>query len=98
MQRVKLLPFEQFAWRQLPDAAFDPMFTSAEDELVIEQTVLGKMVNALVGDCWHSSQNRFRVMNLRLNQFSGHITISWHDHQVREVKPEGALRSIKKTL
>jgi hypothetical protein len=27
---------------------------------------------------------------------SGYITISWQDHQVREVKPEGALRSIKK--
>ncbi len=26
----------------------------------------------------------------------GYITISWQDHQVREVKPEGALRSIKK--
>jgi hypothetical protein len=35
-------------------------------------------------------------MELRLNRFSGYISIAWHDHQVRDVKPEGALRSIKK--
>jgi hypothetical protein len=35
-------------------------------------------------------------MHLRLNRFFGYIAISWQDHQVREVKSEGALRSIKK--
>jgi hypothetical protein len=35
-------------------------------------------------------------MHLRLSRFSGYITISWQDHQVREIKPEGILRSKKK--
>jgi hypothetical protein len=35
-------------------------------------------------------------MHLRLNRFSGYITISWQNHQVREVRPEGAIRSVKK--
>ena len=107
VRRVKLLPFE----RSTRLAAIDLMphsrstddgrvtvFTSTEDELVIEQTeARGKMVNALVGDDPLAlTPESLHVMNLRLNRFSGYITISWQDHQVREVKPEGALRSIKK--
>lgn len=105
--RVKLLPFERSTRLAAIDLMPHPrstddgrvtVFTSTEDELVIEQTeARGKMVNALVGDDPLAlTPESLHVMNLRLNRFSGYITISWQDHQVREVKPEGALRSIKK--
>ena len=73
-------------------------FTATEDELIIEQTEShGKMVNALVDDDPLAlTPESLHVMHLRLNRFSGYIAISWQDHQVREVKPEGALRSVKK--
>ena len=107
VRRVKLLPFERSTRLAAIDLMPHPrstddgrvtVFTSTEDELVIEQTeARGKMVNALVGDDPLAlTPESLHVMNLRLNRFSGHITISWQDHQVREVKPEGALRSIKK--
>ena len=107
VRRVKLLPFERStrlaATDLMPhsrstDDGRATVFTSTEDELVIEQTeARGKMVNALVGDDPLAlTPESLHVMNLRLNRFSGYITISWQDHQVREVKPEGALRSIKK--
>ena len=107
VRRVKLLPFERSTCLAAIDLMPHPqssddgrvtVFTSTEDELVIEQTESrGKMVNALVGDDPLAlTPESLHVMNLRLNRFSGFITISWHDHQVREVKPEGALRSIKK--
>ena len=106
VRRVKLLPFE----RSTRSAAIDLMprprstddsqvavFTSIEDELVIEQTeARGKMVNALVGDdSLAFTPESQHVIHLQLNRISGDITISWQDYQVREVKPEGALRSIK---
>ncbi|MGB2259144.1 MAG: hypothetical protein ACPH5W_06735, partial [Candidatus Puniceispirillaceae bacterium] len=74
------------------------VFTSTEDELVIEQTeARGKMVNGLVGDDpLAPTPESLHEMHLRLNRFSGYITILWQDHKMREVKPEGALRSIKK--
>ena len=107
VRRVKLLPFERSTRLAAIDLMPHPrssddgrmtVFTSTEDELVIEQTESrGKMVNALVGDDPLAlTPESLHVMNLRLNRFSGYINISWHDHQVREVKPEGALRSIKK--
>ena len=107
VRRVKLLPFERSTRLAAIDLMPHPrstddgrvtVFTSTEDELVIEQTEAhGKMVNALVGDDPLAlTPESLHVMNLRLNRFSGYITISWQDHQVREVKPEGALRSIKK--
>jgi len=107
VRRVKLLPFERSTRLAAIDLMPHPrstddgrvtVFTSTEDELVIEQTeARGKMVNALVGDDPLAlTPESLHVMNLRLNRFSGYITISWQDHQVREVKPEGALRSIKK--
>ena len=42
------------------------------------------------------SPESLHVLHRRLNRFCGYITVSWQDHQVREVKPEGALRSVKK--
>ncbi|MEK9709025.1 MAG: hypothetical protein VW456_02140 [Alphaproteobacteria bacterium] len=107
VRRVKLLPFERSTRLAAIDLMPHPrstddgrvtVFTSTEDELVIEQTeARGKMVNALVGDDQLAlTPESLHVMYLRLNRFSGYITISWQDHQVREVKPEGALRSIKK--
>ena len=107
VRRVKLLPFERSTRLAAIDLMPHPrstddgrvtVFTSTEDELVIEQTeARGKMVNALVGDDPLAlTPESLHVMNLRLNRFSGYITISWQDHQVREVKPEGAVRSIKK--
>jgi len=107
VRRVKLLPFEHstrlaaidlMPHSRSTDDGRVTVFTSTEDELVIEQTeARGKMVNALVGDDPLAlTPESLHVMNLRLNRFSGYITISWQDHQVREVKPEGALRSIKK--
>ena len=57
------------------------------------------MVNALVGDDPLTlTLESLHVMHLRLNSFSCYIAISWQDHQVREVKPECALRSVKKRL
>ena len=107
LRRVKLLPFERSTRLAAIDLMPHPrstddgrvtVFTSTEDELVIEQTeARGKMVDALVGDDPLAlPPESLHVMILRLNRFSGYITISWQDHQVREVKPEGALRSIKK--
>ena len=105
--RVKLLLFELSTRLATIDLMPHPrssddgrvtVFTSTKDELVSEQTEpRGKMVNALVGDDQFAlTPKSLHVMNLRLNQFSGDITISWHDHQMREVKPDGALRIIKK--
>ena len=43
---------------------------------------------ALVGDDPLAlTPESLHVMHLRLNRFSGYITTSWQDHQVREVKP-----------
>ena len=107
VRRVKLLTFERST--RLAAIALTPhrgstddgrvaQFTTTEDELIIEQTEShGKMVNALVDDDLLAlTSESLHVMHLRLNRFSGYITISWQDHQVREVKPEGALRSVKK--
>ena len=99
VRRVKLLPFERSTRLAAIDLMPHPrstddgrvtVFTSTEDELVIEQTeARGKMVNALVGDDPLAlTPESLHVMSLRLNRFSGYITISWQDHQVREVKPE----------
>lgn len=107
VRRVKLLPFERstrLAAIELtphPESTDDgrvTQFTATEDELIIEQTEShGKMVNALVDDDPLAlTPESLHVMHLRLNRFSGYIAISWQDHQVREVKPEGALRSVKK--
>ena len=73
-------------------------FTATEDELIIEQNEShGMMVNALVDDDPLAlTPESSLVMHLRLNRFSGYITISWQNYQVREVKLEGALRSVKK--
>ena len=92
VQRVKLLPFERRTLlaasylmprlRSSDDGRVKP-FTSAEDELVIEQTEsLGKMVNALAGDDLLALiPESLSVMSLRSNRFSGYITSSWHDNQ-----------------
>jgi len=107
VRRVKLLPFERstrLAAIELtprPRAADNgqvTVFAASEDELVITQNeARGQMVNALVGDDPLAlTPESLYTMELRLNRFSGYISIAWHDHQVRDVKPEGALRSIKK--
>ena len=107
VRRVKLLPFERstrlaaidlMPHPRLTDDGQVTVFTSTEDELVIEQTeARGKMVNTLVGDDPLAlAQESLHVMHLRLNRFFGYITTPWQDHQVLEVKPEGALRRIKK--
>ena len=107
VRRVKLLPFERSTLlvsieltphlRSTDDGRVT-RFTATEEELTIEQTKShGKMVNALVDDDPLAlTPESLHVMHLRLNRFSGYITISWQDHQVREIKPEGALRSVKK--
>ena len=53
-------------------------FTAIEDELIIEQTEShGKMVNALVDDDPLAlTPEALQFMHLRLNRFSGYITIS----------------------
>ena len=57
----------------------------------------GKMVNALVvDDPLALTLKLLYAMHLRLNRFYGYIAISWQGHQVREVNPERALRSVKK--
>ena len=73
-------------------------FTATEDELIIEQTEShGKMVNALVDDDPLAlTPESLRAMHLKLTRFSNYIAISWQDHQVRDFKPEGVLRSVKK--
>lgn len=107
VRRVKLLPFERSTRLAAIELTPHPgstddgrvtQFTATEDELIIEQTEShGKMVNALVDDDPLAlTLESLHVMHLRLNRFSGYIAISWQDHQVREVKPEGALRSVKK--
>ena len=54
------------------------------------------MVDALVGDVLLAfTTDSLHVKNLQLNQFSCTVSISWHGHQEREVKPEGELRSVK---
>ena len=107
VRRVKLLPFERSTRLAAIELTPHPgstddgrvtQFTATEDALIIEQTEShGKMVNALVDDDPLAlTPESLHVMHLRLNRFSGYIAISWQDHQVREVKPEGALRSVKK--
>ena len=72
-------------------------FNANEDELIIEQTEShGKMVNAVFGDDpLAMTLESLHVMHLKLYRFSGYIAISLQDHQVGEVKPVGALRSVK---
>ena len=107
IRRVKLLPFERST--RLAAIELTPhlgstddsrviQFTATEDERIIEQTKShGMMVTALVDDDPLAlAPESLHVMHLRLNRFSGYITISRQDHQVLEVKPEGALRSVKK--
>ena len=107
VRRVKLLPFERSTRLAVIELTPHPgstddgrvtQFTATEDELIIEQTEShGKIVNVLVDDDPLALMpESLHVMHLRLNRFSCYITISWQDHQVREVKPEGALRSVKK--
>ena len=107
VRRVKLLPFERSTRLAAIELTPHPgstddgrvtQFTATEDELIIEQTEShGKMVNALADDDPLAlTPESLHVMHLRLNRFSGYIAISWQDHQVRDVKPEGALRSVKK--
>ena len=107
VRRVKLLPFENSTRLAAiestphPGSTYDgrvAQFTAIEDELIIEQTEShGKMVNALVDDDPLAlTPESLHVMHLRLNRFSGYIAISWQDHQVSEVKSDGALRSLKK--
>ena len=107
MRRDKLLPFEGSTRLATIDLAPHPrptddgqvtVLTSTEDELVVEQAeARGRMVNALVGDDPLAlTPESLHMMHLRLNRFYGDITISWQCHRVREVKPESALRSIKK--
>lgn len=80
VRRVKLLPFERSTRLAAIDLMPHPrstddgrvtVFTSTEDELVIEQTeARGKMVNALVGDDPLAlTPESLHVMNLRLNRF-----------------------------
>ena len=107
VRRVKLLPFERstclatFELTPHPGSTDDGraiQFTATEDERVVEQTEShGMMVNALVDDDPLAlTLESSHVMHLRLNRFSGYSAISCQDHQVRDVKPEGALRSVKK--
>ena len=107
VRRVKLLPFERStllaAIELTPhpgstDDGWVTQFTATEDELIIEQTEShGKMVNVLVdNDPLALTKESLHVMHLRLDRFSGYIAILWQDHQVREVKSEGVLRSVKK--
>ena len=107
VRRVKLLPFEsstRLAAIELtpyPGSTNDgwvTQFTATGGELIIEQTEsYGKMVNAPVDDDPLAlTLASLHVMNLRLNRFSGYIAMSWQNHQVREVKPEGAWCSVKK--
>ena len=107
VRRVKLLPFERSTRLAAIELTPQPgstddgrvtQFTATEDELIIEQNVShGMTVNALVDDDPLAlTPESLHVMHLRLNRFSGYITISWQDHQVREVKPEGVLRIVKK--
>ena len=106
VRRVKLLPFKpstRLAAIELkphPGSTDDgrvTQVTATEDELIIEQTEShGKIVNALVDDDPLAlTPGSFHVMYLRLNRFSSYIMISWQDNQVREIKPEGAFRSVK---
>jgi hypothetical protein len=107
VRRVKLLPFERSTRLAAIELTPQPgstddgrvtQFTATEDELIIEQNEShGMMVNALVDDDPLAlTPESLHVMHLRLNRFSGYIMILWQDHQVREVKPKGALCSVKK--
>ena len=91
VRRVKLLPFERST--RLAAIELTPQlgstddgrvtqFTATEDELIIEQNEShGMMVNVLVDDDPLAlTLESLHVMHLRLNIFSGYITISWQNH------------------
>lgn len=106
--RLKLQPFERDI--RLPSLEFEPEETmlngvmrsvdivATDDELILTaRSESGGMVEALVdGRPLTPTYEVVKDMSLRLNRFNGRLEIDWKDHEVRDYKPVGAIRSTKK--
>jgi len=73
-------------------------FRVAEDAVLIRRTEQsGPVINAVVGANPHGrTPLHLHEVELRLNRFSGMIRIQWYWHQVRDYRPVGAIRTLKK--
>ncbi|WP_438996757.1 hypothetical protein [Candidatus Puniceispirillum sp.] len=106
--RVKLQPFERDV--RLPSLDLEPEesmengiirsvnIVTSEDELLLSaRSESGGLVEALVeGRPMTPTREIVKDMSLSLNRFNGRLEIEWKDHEVRDYKPVGAIRSTKK--
>jgi hypothetical protein len=106
--RIKLQPFERDV--RLPSLDLQPEETmengimrsvnivASDDELLLNaRSESGGLVEALVdGRPMTPTREIVKDMSLSLNRFNGRLEIEWKDHEVREYKPVGAIRSTKK--
>ena len=106
--RVKLQPFERDV--RLPSLDLQPEesmengimrsvnIVASEDELLLSaRSESGGLVEALVeGRPMTPTREIVKDMSLSLNRFNGRLEIEWKDHEVRDYKPVGAIRSTKK--
>lgn len=106
--RVKLQPFERDV--RLPSLDLQPEesmengimrsvnIMASDDELLLKaRSESGGLVEALVeGRPMTPTREIIKDMSLSLNRFNGRLEIEWKDHEVRDYKPIGAIRSTKK--
>ena len=106
--RIKLQPFERDV--RLPSLDLQPEETmengimrsvnivANDDELLLSaRSESGGLVEALVdGRPMTPTREIVKDMSLSLNRFNGRLEIEWKDHEVRDYKPVGAIRSTKK--
>lgn len=106
--RIKLQPFERDV--RLPSLDLQPEETmengimrsvnivANDDELLLSaRSESGGLVEALVdGRPMTPTREIVKDVSLSLNRFNGRLEIEWKDHEVRDYKPVGAIRSTKK--
>lgn len=79
-------------------AGMEPEIRTSDDMLYVRRSAQsGPMIHAVIGDDpFAKTPVNLHEVKLQMNRFSGALKIDWYWHQVRDYRPLGAIRAVKK--
>jgi hypothetical protein len=79
-------------------AGIEPEIRTSDDMLYVRRSAQsGPMIHAVIGDDpFAKTPVNLHEVKLQMNRFSGGLKIDWYWHQVRDYRPLGAIRAVKK--
>ena len=79
-------------------AGMEPEIRTSDDMLYVRRsTQSSPMIHAVIGDDpFAKTPVNLHEVKLQMNRFSGALKIDWYWHQVRDYRPLGAIRAVKK--